>query len=89
MPLAAPALLPCCPLPPQALVPHPQVTATVCREGALREVAVRLGVESALGTTSVVHFCGAQFQVLPRPFDLPLSMAPTALVLVCRRCVPA
>jgi hypothetical protein len=47
--------------------PRPQVTATVCREGTLQEVAVRLGVESALGTTSVVHFCGAQFQVLSEP----------------------
>lgn len=49
---------------------RPQVTATVCREGTLQEVAVRLGVESALGTTSVVHFCGAQFQVLLRPLTL-------------------
>ena len=65
VPLLAPVLLPCCPLPPQAHVPHLQVTATVCREGTLQEVAVRLGVESALGTTSVVHFCGAQFQVPP------------------------
>jgi hypothetical protein len=40
-----------------------QVVATVCREGTLQDVAVRLGVESPLGTTSVVHFCGAQFQV--------------------------
>lgn len=37
----------------------------MCREGALQEVAVRLGLESGLGTTSLVHFCGAQFQVLP------------------------
>jgi hypothetical protein len=61
------------------VVRRPQVTATVCREGTLQEVAVRLGVESALGTTSVVHFCGAQFQVSPRPLDAPLSTTPMAL----------
>ena len=65
--------------PPQPLLARPQVTATVCREGTLQEVAVRLGVESALGTTSVVHFCGAQFQVLPGRLDAPLSMTPMAL----------
>ena len=40
-----------------------QVTVTVCREGGLREVRVALGLEACLGTTSLVHFCGAQFQV--------------------------
>lgn len=49
-----------------------QVTVTVCREGALQEVAVRLGMESALGTTSLVHFCGAQFQVPLQVFPTPV-----------------
>lgn len=57
-----------------------QVTVTVCREGALQEVALRLGVESALGTTSMVHFCGAQFQVCIQ-FSFPACKQLRALLL--------
>ena len=43
------------------------VALTVCRAGALLEVSLQLEMEAGLGTTRLLHFAGAQFQVPPPP----------------------
>ena len=40
----------------------PSLALTICREGAISVVRVRLGREDGLGTDCVVHFCGALVQ---------------------------
>ena len=39
------------------------IQVTVCRQGLLKHVQLQLETESALGTTHLLHFAGAQFQV--------------------------
>ena len=36
---------------------------SVCRDGAVLELAVRVGAEDGLGTPLLVHWAGAQLQV--------------------------
>lgn len=40
-----------------------EVVLSVCRDGAVLDVAVRLGEESSLGTSLLVHWAGAHLQV--------------------------
>jgi hypothetical protein len=43
------------------------VALTVCRDGAVLELAVRPAWEDGLGTPLLVHWAGALVQVRPRP----------------------
>lgn len=43
-----------------------EVTLRVCRQGRVMPVTVRLAAEDGMGTSRLVHWCGAQIQVRPR-----------------------
>lgn len=47
----------------QGTVAMPQVSVTICRGAVVEEVEVQLGSEDGLGTSRLIHWCGAMFQV--------------------------
>ena len=47
----------------QGAVAMPQVSVTICRGAVVEEVEVQLGSEDGMGTSRLIHWCGAMFQV--------------------------